>query len=269
MDFLDGLINSDFMQSRLSTFWGTFWFWVICLAIIGVITFLLFRKKPALQYAINSLFELGMTLFIYRANGSTGWLVYGIILTVLCVIGVIARIVSKKLTTPAPVKTATAPSRTATAPAQTANGLQSTKPIKLSLQSDLLTYINNCLPTIVDYEKAAVTSYGSVSGENYTSDLDLYKALTDVVIPNYRKLAEGLDGFSVKLKTDEVRKLNEKYIEAVKTNMSAFVLLENLLDTQDASKAGDFTAGLEKGQMLIGKWQAELHALCNENGVQM
>jgi hypothetical protein len=141
--------------------------------------------------------------------------------------------------------------------------------MKLSLQSDLLTYINDCMPAIVDYENAAVTSYSSVSGENYTSDLDLYKALTDVVIPNYRKLAEGLEGFSVKLKTDEVRKLNETYIEAVKTNMSAFVLLENLLDTQDASKAGDFNERLEKGQMLIGEWQAELHALCNENGVQV
>jgi hypothetical protein len=141
--------------------------------------------------------------------------------------------------------------------------------MKLSLQSDLLTYINDCISTIVEYESTAAVSYASVSGENYTSDLDMYKALTDVVIPNYRKLAEGLDGFSVKLKTDECRKLNEKYIEAVKTNMSAFIILENLLDTQDASKAEGFTERLEKGQMLMGEWQAEFQALCNENGVQI
>jgi hypothetical protein len=41
--------------------------------------------------------------------------------------------------------------------------------MKLSLQSDLLTYLNDCLSTILDYENAAVTSYSSVSGENYTN----------------------------------------------------------------------------------------------------
>jgi ferritin-like metal-binding protein YciE len=96
-----------------------------------------------------------------------------------------------------------------------------------------------------------------------------YKALTDVVIPNYRKLLEGLDEFSVKLKTNEVRKINEKFIEAAKTNMSAFVILENLLDAQDASKADEFNKILEKGQSLIGELLAELENLCNENGVQL
>ncbi|MDR1149274.1 MAG: hypothetical protein LBK66_11650 [Spirochaetaceae bacterium] len=141
--------------------------------------------------------------------------------------------------------------------------------MKLSLHSDLLTYLNDCLPAVIDYENAAVASYSGVSGENYTNDLDMYKALTDVIIPNYRKLAEGLGEFSVRLKTDEVRKLNEKYIEAVKTNMSAFVFLENMLDNQDASKAEDFNERIEKGQTLMGEWLAELQALCNENGVQM
>ncbi|MDR2344073.1 MAG: hypothetical protein LBD86_06035, partial [Spirochaetaceae bacterium] len=34
-----------------------------------------------------------------------------------------------------------------------------------------LTYINDCLPAIIDYENTATASYGSVSGENYKSDL--------------------------------------------------------------------------------------------------
>ena len=141
--------------------------------------------------------------------------------------------------------------------------------MKLSVQTDLLTYINDYLPTVIDYENAAVTSYGSVSGDNFTNDYDMHAALTDEIIPNYQKLIEGLDGFSVKLKTDEIKELNAKYIEVAKTNMSAFVILENMIETEDESKAEDFNERLEKGQILLGEWQAKLRALCNEHEVQM
>jgi hypothetical protein len=94
---LDGLINSAFVQNRLSTFWGTFWFWSICLMVIGVITFLLFRKKPVLQNTINGLFQLGMTIFVYRVKGSTGWLIFGIIGTVSWVISIVVAVLGKKL----------------------------------------------------------------------------------------------------------------------------------------------------------------------------
>jgi hypothetical protein len=47
------------------------------------------------------------------------------------------------------------------------------------------------------------------------------------------------------------------------------MILENMLDAQDPSKGEGFNERIEKGQMLMGEWLAELHDLCNENGVEM
>jgi hypothetical protein len=141
--------------------------------------------------------------------------------------------------------------------------------MKLSLQSDLITYFNECLSIVVDYENTATAAYGGVSGENYTDDLTMYNTLTDTVIPNYRKLLEGLNGFSAKLKTTEVRELNEKYIESAGTTLNGFFMLENMLDNQDASKSDEVNGLFEKGRLLAEKFLAEFQGMCEENDVQL
>jgi hypothetical protein len=137
------------------------------------------------------------------------------------------------------------------------------------VKDDLLLYINTELPNIVVYETDAVAAYESVSGDNYTDDYTMYETLTETVIPTYRKLVEGIEAITLRLKTNEVRDLNEKYVEAADTQMNGFIVLMTALETQDGSLIVGFNERLDKGRRLTREWQIELQALCDKNGVKI
>ncbi len=140
---------------------------------------------------------------------------------------------------------------------------------KNPVTDDLLSYINTELPKVAKYEEAAIDAYDSVSGDNYTDDDDMYEALIDVVLPNYRKLVNGIEAITIKLKTKQVRKLNEKYVEAANTQLNAFTLLEIMLRTQNGDRMVEYNERLDKGRRLIREWQIELNDLCEKNGVEL
>jgi hypothetical protein len=136
------------------------------------------------------------------------------------------------------------------------------------IQEDLLNYINNELPKIVESENAVITAWDSVSGSNYSDDYTMYETLTELIIPTYREFLTGMETITLRLKTKEVRALNEKYIEAVSTQNNAFLLLQNILETQDGSKIIDFNERLDKGRKLVREWQIEIQELCKKSGVK-
>ncbi|MDR0474117.1 MAG: hypothetical protein LBH43_10655 [Treponema sp.] len=136
------------------------------------------------------------------------------------------------------------------------------------IREDLLKYINKELPEVVEAENIAVAAWGSVSGTNYEDDYTMYETLTETVLPMYREFLNGMEAITIRLKTKEVRALNEKYIEAVSTQNNAFVLLRNMLETQDGSRTPEFNERLDKGRRLVREWQIELQDLCKKNGVQ-
>jgi hypothetical protein len=136
------------------------------------------------------------------------------------------------------------------------------------IKDDLLAYINTELPKVAAYEADAIAAYESVSGNNYTDDYTMYDTLTETVIPSYRELVSGIEAITLRLKTKEVRGLNEKYIEAADSQMNGFIILMNALETQDGSLIVQFNERLDKGRRLTREWQIELQDLCNKNGVK-
>jgi hypothetical protein len=136
------------------------------------------------------------------------------------------------------------------------------------VKEDLINYINNELPKIVESESIVINAWDSVSGANYSSDYDMYETLTEIIIPTYREFLTGMEAITLRLKTKEVRALNEKYIEAVSTTNNGFAILKNILETQDGSKIADFNERLDKGRRLVREWQIEITDLCKKNGVQ-
>jgi hypothetical protein len=136
------------------------------------------------------------------------------------------------------------------------------------VREDLLNYINKELPQVVQHEADAIVAYESVSGVNYTDDYTTYEVLTETIIPAYRELVVGIESITVRLKTKEVRDLNEKYIEAANLQMNGFVILMNALATQDGSLIIQVNERLDEGRRLTREWQIELQELCNKNGVK-
>jgi hypothetical protein len=136
------------------------------------------------------------------------------------------------------------------------------------IKDDLLNYINVELPQVVQYENDTITTWDSVSGANYTDDYTMYQALTETIIPTYREFVNGIEPITLRLKTQEVRDLNEKYVEAVDLQMNGFLILINALENQDSSLVVQFNERLDRGRRLVREWQIELQDLCNKNGVK-
>lgn len=137
------------------------------------------------------------------------------------------------------------------------------------VQRELLDYVNKDLPKIVNQELVATASYESVTGSNYRDDQTTYLVIRDNVIPNYKKFIEDLEAISTTLKTAEVRKLHESYIEAANTNYSAFSLFLSALEQGDYTLMSQTNEKLDKGRKLIRDWKAELNNLCDKNGVKL
>jgi hypothetical protein len=136
------------------------------------------------------------------------------------------------------------------------------------IKDDLLNYINVELPEIAQYENDTIATWDSVSGDNYTDDYTMYEALTEIIIPTYREFVNGIEPITLRLKTKEVRDLNEKYVEAVDLQMNGFLILINAIETQDSSLVVQFNERLDRGRRLVREWQIELQDLCNKNGIK-
>lgn len=137
------------------------------------------------------------------------------------------------------------------------------------VKNELLTYINDDLSKLSEMEQTAISAFESVTGQNYTDDETLYEMLIEKVIPNYSKLNSELEAISLKLKTPEVRKLNEKYIEGTNLQSSAFATFRVALETGDSSQVLTANEKLDQGRKQIREFLAELNDLCSKNGVQL
>lgn len=137
------------------------------------------------------------------------------------------------------------------------------------VHKELLVYINTQLPKIASQETVAMASYESVTGSNYSNDQTTYLVVRDSVIPNYKKFIEDLEAISTTLKTTEVRKLHESYIEAANAQYSAFALILSALEQQDYTLISQANEKLDKGRKLLRDWQVDFNTLCEKNGVKL
>lgn len=137
------------------------------------------------------------------------------------------------------------------------------------IKDELLTYINDDLSKLAEMENTAISTFESVTGQNYKDDASLYNALIETVIPNYSKLTSELETIALKLKTPEIRKLNEKYIEGANLQSNAFVTFRVALEEGDSSKVLAANEKLDQGRKLIREFITELNDLCSKNGVQL
>ncbi|MEH7116506.1 hypothetical protein V7128_03645 [Neobacillus vireti] len=135
------------------------------------------------------------------------------------------------------------------------------------VQDDLLNYVNKEIKPAGKLEAAAVSAYEAVSGANYTDDQTMYDALTKEVIPNYNEFIQELD--SVKIETDELRKIHEIYIEGADIQYKAFVTIKQALEEQDPAliqKANDMLAD---ARAHIRDYKSKLNKLAKEHNVKI
>ncbi|PUB11706.1 hypothetical protein [Paenisporosarcina sp. OV554] len=135
------------------------------------------------------------------------------------------------------------------------------------IEEDLLTYMNESLPSLSEQEFEAVALYDSVSGPNYTDDETMYYTILYEVIPKYRVFIDNLE--KIEIETEELTKIHEIYIEAVNIQNSGFLTILTAIEEQDSEKINEANAKLTEARTMIRDYQNKLDALAEENDVKI
>lgn len=133
------------------------------------------------------------------------------------------------------------------------------------VQDDVITYMNESLPSVAEQELEAIGLYESVSGPNYTDDETMYYTILDEVIPKYRDFIADLE--KIEIKTEELAKVHEIYIEAVNIQNSGFLTILTAIEEQDSEKINEANEKLTEARKMIREYQTKLDALAEENDV--
>jgi hypothetical protein len=135
------------------------------------------------------------------------------------------------------------------------------------VHDDLLDYVNEKMPSLGKEEMKIVGKYEDVTGPNYTDDQTLYDALKVEIIPAYNQYIEDLE--SVKIETDELRKIHEDYIKAANIQASAFLTIITALENQDSGLINEANEKLNTARKMMRDYQNAVEKLAKEHDVKL
>lgn len=134
-------------------------------------------------------------------------------------------------------------------------------------QDALLKYLNEDLKTAEEYEDIVVTTYDSITGDNYTDDYTLYSELKNTILPNSLKLIDSVE--SIECSFDELRNVHELYLNAINKQHQAFTIILSALENQDYSQVAEANELLSQARKGVRDYMAELKTLCTDNDVSL
>jgi len=137
----------------------------------------------------------------------------------------------------------------------------------VSVQDDLLNYINVEMPKLADLESKATDAYASVSGENYQNDSIMYFTIQQNVIPPYEEFNSIIK--TIKPSTPEVQAMHNEYVEAAKDQLEAFQLVLEAIEKQDAEIITKANEDLDKAKQLLIYWRKDLDEACKKYDVAL
>ncbi len=135
------------------------------------------------------------------------------------------------------------------------------------IADDLKSYVNDKLPAIQALENKALDAYNAVAGKNYKDDATMIAAVNNTVIPasnealaNAKKLAPT---------TKEVASLNEKYIAALTSYNSAYIMVKNAIDSADEKKVDKANALFDTAEKQDEEYSKALSELAKAHGLEL
>jgi hypothetical protein len=107
-------------------------------------------------------------------------------------------------------------------------------------------------------ESALLARYSAVSGVNYTSDLEMYNAVTDL-IPDVQIFLDEINNLPTP--TSELYQLNQIWYNGWATYLSAFSTLKYGLETQNGSQIAQANQYLTQGRTYMVQFSTGFRAL--------
>ena len=134
-------------------------------------------------------------------------------------------------------------------------------------QDALLKYLNEDLVEIAEIETAMLESYGSVSGNNYTDDADMYDELTMNTIELAKQLNIKAVDVMNSLTDENIMEVHKLYVEFTTKYISAFTLMLAALEEQDHKLIAEANEYIAEGNNLGFDYQRGLQKLADEYDV--
>lgn len=133
------------------------------------------------------------------------------------------------------------------------------------LSHNLVGYVNQDILNISQLEIIALKHYAAVTGNNFTTNERVYKALKNDIIPYYKRFTELLREISPD--SIELKRVHANYIHGSEKIYNGFVSKMIGLENKDASLIRLANHQINSGREEITKWQGGLFELFKETGV--
>ena len=127
-------------------------------------------------------------------------------------------------------------------------------PVKIDLKN-----YSNQLKYITPFEDKALDRWNSVSGKNFINDGYMYEALNNYIITTYGDFTDKLK--AIHLQTNEVKNLNNLYVQAAEKQLSGFNMMKVSLDKRDKNMMNNAYKLLQEGREAEKNWASKLDEL--------
>jgi hypothetical protein len=130
---------------------------------------------------------------------------------------------------------------------------------------DLVDYINQGILMIAEPEIKSLERYASVTGKNYRTDQKLSEALTNYVIPNYKRFLDLLR--TINPRTQEIKRVHAIYVRGAEFLYRGFQILLIGVDKNDENIVMLANEKIVKGRLEVERWKNEIMVLYKKYGV--
>jgi len=130
------------------------------------------------------------------------------------------------------------------------------------IKTDLTEYTRSIQP-LTKIEESVINRWNSVSGKSYVNDNYMYQALDEFIIENYTQFVNGLK--KIKPMTNEVKSLNELYVNAAEKQLKGYEMMRAGLEKRDKDTMNNAYKLLTDGRAEENSWAGKLEDLMKKH----
>lgn len=134
---------------------------------------------------------------------------------------------------------------------------------------ELMDYINNDVPKLLQIEMKMLNSYNSVAGANYTDDYSMYNALKNTTLPTANRLVSEANSIYGKLSAKEIKEVHLLYMDLCNTYCEAFEFVVEGIEQQNTTIIYKANRTIEQATKLLIDYQDALRRLADKYGLEL
>ncbi len=137
----------------------------------------------------------------------------------------------------------------------------------VSVQDDLVEFINVELAPILTYRDTAIESYNSYFKADSMDKEAFLSELKVAAIPNMEDFITNLE--AIEVSTDEVAALKDLYLQSARKQLEAMNLVKDAILDENPDYLEQADALIREADSLLAQYETDLKALCNDYNIDI